>query len=278
MRKLQLLPAFIALLMTAACGQQRSAQLDQEFSTGILGGTPVSETEDYAKSTVGIGADLQGVICTGVLVSKNLVMTAAHCTGTTFRPNQLAIYFGLDLKAPLIERRVLGGKVTTAWPALTNDQTTNWGDIALLKFEGEAPQGYVPARLLGSSEPLKNGMDVTLAGYGATSMSPETYPDKLLKATVKLSNANYSETEILFDFIDGKGACHGDSGGPAFTTINGKLFVIGITSRSPTVEGGYTCLEGAIYSSVPGHIEFLKKAARYLNSKDFVPNERIPQP
>jgi len=95
---------------------------------------------------------------------------------------------------------------------------------------------------------------------------------------VKLSNAKFTETEILFNFMDGKGACHGDSGGPAFAVINGKLFVIGVTSRAPSLSGGETCLEGAVYTSVPAHIEFLRQSAQYLNSSKFVEDEKIPQP
>lgn len=269
------------LLGLAACGPQSqtySEALDADTSVGIIGGVAVQPNDAVAKSTVGIATGMHGVFCSGVLVAKNLVFTAGHCTGVTARPHQLQIVFGTDLKGRTEKRKVLGGKVHPNWPKLTPEQEKNWGDIAVLKFEGEAPAGFVPASILSSNAKLKNGMDIVLAGYGLTKMNPDIDPEKLMKVGVKLSDAKYSETEVLFKQHQGKGACHGDSGGPAFATINGKMVLVGITSRSATLAGGSTCLEGSIYSSVPGHISFLKSAAKYLNSAQFVPNEPLPQP
>jgi secreted trypsin-like serine protease len=270
------------LTLVSACAPrsalQQSTSLD--FDSGIIGGNPVDAQEEMAKSTVAIGTMFSGNFCTGTLVAKNLVVTAAHCTGLVRDPRMMIILFGSDLskKNSIETRKVLGGQVPDAWPALTEGQTKDEGDVALLKFEGEAPAGFKPMRLLGNPEQLIAGMDVTLVGYGLTNMDPETDPKKLMKAAVKLSNPTFAKTEILFEQHEGRGACHGDSGGPAFAVINQKTFLIGVTSRSITEAGGNTCLEGSIYSSVAGQIEFLKKAARYLNSAQFVPGKPIPQP
>ncbi len=269
------------LSLNTAC-QNSKPQVAEEIQfsdTGIINGSPVSIDEEIAKHVVGIGMNQQpGVFCTGVLVAKNLVVTAAHCTGATMYPNEMFIVFGTDLRGQVIKRQVQGGKVTEDWPKLDATKEKDWGDIALLRFEDQAPEGYSPIRLLGSSELLHNGMEVTLAGYGLTNMRPQRDPGKLMKTDVILTNSAYAATEIQFDQIDGKGACHGDSGGPAFARVNNKLFLIGVTSRSATESGGRNCLEGSIYTSVPGQIEFLRNTARFLNSKNFVPNEKIPQP
>ena len=276
-----LMSLVVAALLASGCSKsnpQNALSSASTFDSGIIGGEEVTPAEEMAKSTVGLEAPGYGVYCTGVLVAKNLVATAGHCTGVTLYPNRITIVFGSDLTGKVIRKRVQGGKVTDAWPQLTADKSNNWGDIALLRFEDQAPEGFAPVRLLGDATQLKDGMDATLVGYGLTDMETQVDPGKLMKANVKIQNAKFSETEISFGQTDGKGACHGDSGGPAYATINGKLFLIGVTSRSLTEAGGMTCLEGSIYTSIPGEIAFLKKAAVYLNSKDFVPNQPIPQP
>lgn len=249
-------------------------------SQGIVGGEKVAADDAISKSTVGIGAVLQGVICTGTLISKNLVVTAAHCTSTVSDPRRLVITFGNDISAKTLQvRKVLGGRVPAKWASLKVDQDKDWNDIAVLRIDGEAPEGFAPAVLLANKAVLKDDLDVTIAGFGMTSMKPAKYSDLLLKAGVKMTNATFADTEILFEQTkDGKGACHGDSGGPAYITVKGRAVLIGVTSRSATEAGGMNCLEGSIYTSIAGHIAFLRQAAKELTAKSFVPGEKIAQP
>jgi secreted trypsin-like serine protease len=139
------------------------------------------------------------------------------------------------------------------------------------------PAGYKPAVLLSSSVTLVNGRAATLAGYGLQDMATQKEADSLMKTEVRISDAKYSETEVLFEQFQGRGACHGDSGGPALVTAKGRAIVFGVTSRSATMAGGRNCLEGSIYSSVPAKLEFIRSAANQLNAPDFRPAP-IPQP
>ena len=273
-----------AMFGLSACAPHNEAEdyqtLDVTSYQGIVGGEKVAADDALSKSTVGIGAAFQGVICTGTLISKNLVVTAAHCTGTVANPRSLVVTFGNNIASKDLQvRKVLGGRAPANWAKVTADQEKDWNDIAVLRIEGEAPAGFVPAVLLANKAALKDDLEVTIAGFGMTSMKPAKYTDLLLKAGIKLTNAKFADTEILFaQTKDGKGACHGDSGGPAYITMKGRAVLIGVTSRSATEAGGLTCLEGSIYTSIAGHIEFLRQAAKELTAKSFVPGEKIAQP
>jgi secreted trypsin-like serine protease len=104
-------------------------------------------------------------------------------------------------------------------------------------------------------------MDEIIAGFGMLSMVPEVEATALMKAQIQISNPNYSESEVLFEQFEGRGACHGDSGGPAFVFANSQQILFGVTSRSATLNGGSTCLEGSIYTSVSFYLPWLKSVA-----------------
>lgn len=278
-----------ALLSLAACAPQShntESQVDSAStqSQGIISGDNVAANDPLVKSTVGIAvADSRGrgqVVCTGTLISKNMVITAGHCTAVTSDPRRMAIVFGGDLSAKTVQiRRVLGGRVPDQWPLLDADkQEKDWNDIAVLKIEGEAPAGFTPAVLLANKAALTSGAVITIAGFGVTDMKTQNQPKILQKAVVKLTDPKFADSEILFAQDDGKGACHGDSGGPAYMTIKGRSVLVGVTSRSATLAGAATCLDGSIYTSVAAHTAFIKKAVSDMNAKTFVAGQFIPRP
>jgi hypothetical protein len=183
----------------------------------------------------------------------------------------------LSLKDPLV-RRVVGGKVGSAWPKLKANQNTDWGDIALLRFEGGLPEGYQLAQLLPKEQELKAQQTVTLAGFGLTDGVHNTQTDKLLRVDVPIADPNYSRSEMLIDSGKGKGPCHGDSGGPAYVTIKGQHYVAGTTSRADSKTDPLgQCIDDTIYTKVQPYLTWIKNSMKALQSPDFKP-ALIPQP
>ncbi len=273
----------LAMLLLASCTNQQSHTL--EAMTGasptIIGGQPVQANDEIAQFVVGIAHPEYGVFCTGVLIQKNIVLTAAHCTDFVRSVQEHVIVFGSDLEGDFQLRTILGGRTTLNWPLLSTEELDNpqaeWGDLALLKFEGEAPQGFSPAPILVNASQLIKDMNVDIFGYGLTSFNPHMETKKLMKATVKLSNPFYTSSEFLLEQYEGRGACRGDSGGPAFARINGKPFLIGITSRAARNDVEL-CTAGSIYSNVARQLNFIFETIRFLNSNEFIPGQDIPQP
>lgn len=278
--KAAVLIAFAGLAACAPKNQEAEIYQSSDASeSSIVGGEAVDAKDPLLKTTVGIALKGHGVICTGTLISKNLVVTAAHCTMDLSKPSDLSVTFGNDTKAKTLQtRKVLGGRVPAKWPLLGASQKKDWNDIAVLKIDGVAPAGFEPAVLLANKLALKDGQDVTIAGFGLLNMIPEKSSNLMQKVVIKMTDSKYADSEVLFAQHEGKGACHGDSGGPALITVKGRPVLIGVTSRAATLKGGMNCMEGSIYTSIAAHIGFLKQASRELNAKTFVPDEPIPQP
>ncbi len=241
------------LLTLAAC--QKPAELNQQVTTEqdensyIIGGQLVSSSDVLSKSTVQIVERFSGTICTGVIIEKNVVLTAAHCMVDNPEQN-LVVFFGNKLVTSLRTlttkntRTIAKASVSNIWPTVPEEQILERGDIAVLKLSSNIPIGYLTVSLLPNGTKLQNGLAVTLAGYGITNGVTNQDTTGLRKVGMKLANGSLSPSEIVFDQRDGKGACHGDSGGPAYATINNKLYVIGITSH-----GAVDALTGSWFSA-----------------------------
>lgn len=248
---------------------------------GIFGGEAVADDDAVLRSTVAIVNLRYGqIVCTASLVSKNLVLTAGHCT--TEDPRHLAILFTNKLPktreqaTASVTRKVIAGETHPQWPK--NDFATdkNWGDIALLRFEGELPANYAPVRLLSNKTLLAPQGEAWLAGFGWTSGRLKTEAEGLNKTKVKIEDPDFSETELQMNQKNGTGACHGDSGGPAFIEVEGQLVLVGVTSRGHD-DPNDTCEVFSLYSSVPAQMEWLKAAAINLQKPEAV-GQKMPQP
>ncbi|GIL17533.1 MAG: serine protease [Oligoflexia bacterium] len=269
-----------------ACGPKYDSSMPDspleivESSEGIIGGSVVDSTDPLSQSTVALMDISSGSLCTGTIVASNLVLTAAHCTSSD--PTSTVVIFSTTLPDSIYDimgktiRHVVGGKASPLWAKLQNNQEKNWGDIALLKFSGKLPEGFKPARLLNSKKSLKDGMLAVLAGFGLMDGVKKTESSEMRKTTVSIQSVHFSETEVMFDQSKGKGACHGDSGGPAYVTIGGKSALMGVTSRGIN-DPRDTCGVSSIYTSVSAHMSWLKSTAAELMSPKYKP-EPIAQP
>lgn len=262
--------AISALLALTACGSHEQQPLNS-FNpstqiSGIIGGVNVDSSDVINQSTVALVMSVKGgeAICTGVLVTENIVLTAAHCLVDV---DGAVVVFGTDIKSSVEAKRFAQVSHGVIHPDYDPHADKDSHDLALVRFEGLKPSTYEVAKLLSSSQKLAKNLPVTLAGYGASferrgKMSGSAI---LRKTTVPLTNPYFSKTEISFSSIAGKGACHGDSGGPAYATINGDITVVGVTSRTTDELGG--CHKDSVYTKVSAYEDFIKKSITQLQSE-----------
>jgi secreted trypsin-like serine protease len=231
----------------------------------IVGGTLVQPTDVVARSTV-ILTD-GNALCSASIIDTDLLVTAAHCvTGV----GQLYVGFTMNMNRARSSnfQQVLGFEVTPEW-AQTQGRTEakDQGDIAVVRFAGGLPSGYEPVELLPPTDALRNGEVVVLAGYGITSAATQQGAGVLRKTEVTVKNAAFGQTEVELDQTEGRGACHGDSGGPAFVQSGANMLLWGLTNRGYPDNGPDNCLTNSIYTRVAPYAAWIRAEAAVLRGE-----------
>ncbi|ASD65441.1 serine protease [Bdellovibrio bacteriovorus] len=266
LKKLSL--TLLSVAMLAACGQQNTAEiLSEDSQSGVIGGEKVEMGSRIMRSTVGLYDEGSGTLCTGTLISKELVLTAAHCV-TPGSTHQL-VFFTDDIK------NMNAYNSRYAIKALRHeDYERNRGrkydtaDIALVRIRGEyIPVGYAPAPIFADFQSLKQGSEVVVAGYGLSWAWGVKKGSGALRTTkLKVGEARYGQNEVLIAQSVKKGVCSGDSGGPAYIDKNGELYLMGVTSRGDSMATPLTpkCFQFSIYSRVDAYLPWIKKTSELL--------------
>lgn len=237
----------------------------------IIGGQPADQSYGFL---VSLQEDRNGDPnthdCSGALIHKDWVVTAAHCVteaGTGSKP--------YTVKDPALfhvrvgsNDRTTGGSVAKLNKIVVNpdyhwfeDHSTGH-DMALLHLARAVPEKTVAQ----ASKITKPGTEVREVGWGYTSVDdsdPSQLPKKLrqldtktIPSTTKKCQADpkgddswgIRKGDICADNPDGiRGPCGGDSGSPLLSKVAGRWQIAGVDSRGV----GDTCGTAPdVYTSV----------------------------
>lgn len=222
-RTLQMLALTVVVACSACAAPVETAgaagaAAGEEESTGTTQQAITNGDDDDADSAV--VALLQGgkVFCTGVLVTKNVVATAAHCVSPT-PPEQ--IYFG---KNPASKKgKFIDVSGTSVHPQFDEDTLDN--DLGVVGLAEKAP--VAPLNVFTKDMDASFiGRPIRLVGFGATA-ADET--DDLHKRTGTTTIKSFGDDDFRFSPGPSQ-TCVGDSGGPALAQVGDHEAVIGITS------------------------------------------------
>jgi secreted trypsin-like serine protease len=240
----------LALAILAACSAC-AAPLDSASAgeTSETTGTTQQaivdgEDDDGDKAVVAL---LQNgkVYCTGVLITNNVVATAAHCV-TPSPPEQ--IYFGSD---PTKKKGTTIAVTTTRFhPDFDEDSLEN--DVAVVGLAQAAPVAPLTVVTTEFDESFV-GREIRLVGFGAT--GPDA-TNNLRKRSGTTAITSYTDDDFRFRPAPAQ-TCLGDSGGPALAKVGDHEAIIGLTSS-----GDSNCSEYGRHMRIGRYLPFLQGYAK----------------
>ena len=208
----------------------------------IVGGTPATAGEYPNVVGVTIGTGAREGLCTGTLITPEWVMTAGHC----MLPSESGLSTQEELTATIQvyvgTLNVFMGTTTgltaqsSVYDPMFNINALGSHDMGLIHLTTPVT-GVTPAivNFVATDAPI--GIAVTQVGYGQTSGTGNGGEVGVLNTVAQTSEScaqiggGLSDANLLcFNQSNGKGKCNGDSGGPSFAMINGRVVEVGVTS------------------------------------------------
>lgn len=272
-KNISALLAVAALLNFTACQKNVSAVYGNNADTAkILGGEVVQPSDIVANSTVAlkyIEGNNAYAMCTGTLISSNLVLTAAHCLRGMSK-DSIRVAFSINVIDKLDPETMIELADFEIHPKYG---TNRLNDVALIALAKAAPAPYKPVSIISDDYQLTVGMPMLLAGYGVIDDSTGKDTEALRKVTVPMAKILDADAILVTDQTKATGACNGDSGGPAYLEKDGVLYVYGIT-RGPH-EGAPDCHHFGEYTYASKFETFILESAAKLKTE--TPSFVVPQ-
>jgi len=227
-------------------------------AAALIGGQPAPA--NIAAQTALI-VSTRGASCTGAVLTRDLVLTAAHCV----EPKSDYAIVVFEVTGP----KIVPVSRVELHPRFDPEHFRTrkpTPDIALIKISAPLPATFRAARLSRDGSAPRAGDAFTLVGYGVTAEGDGASAGKLNTLTLPSIGNTIDDTGVIMVRLSASGgksigACTGDSGGPVYRG-NEVAAVIGWS----TGKSGQGCGSVTGATLVAKQLDWIAKTARAMGS------------
>ncbi|KAM4589440.1 transmembrane protease serine 13a [Fundulus diaphanus] len=230
--------------ISSSCPNQQTVSLQcvdcgrQPSTSRIIGGTAAKPGQwPWQLSLQFKGSH----VCGGILISRDFVLTAAHCFPSAYQSaKDWKVYGGIvsldKLSEPYLVQKII---LNNNYNNRNNDQ-----DVALLKLTSPVSfnDNVRPACLPAAGQEFLQGTSCWTSGFGTTNAGSGVVSKDLMEVTVDIIGTETCNTPAVYGGVvtkhmicagklqGGKDSCQGDSGGPLVCINDSRWYLVGITS------------------------------------------------